>query len=92
MKNPPGFGGFWLHFKVERATGLEPATATLARWYSTIELRARWIGSRPNALPSVKPLDEPRPDGLGSRGKALLFKQGSCFIREEPPQCRGELG
>jgi hypothetical protein len=92
MKNPPGFGGFWLHFKVERATGLEPATATLARWYSTIELRARWMGSRPNALPSVKPLDEPRPDGLGSRGKALLFKQGSCFIREEPPQCRGELG
>jgi hypothetical protein len=50
------------------------------------------MGSRPNALPSVKPLDEPRPDGLGSRGKALLFKQGSCFIREEPPQCRGELG
>ncbi len=92
MKNPPGFGGFWLHFKVERATGLEPATATLARWYSTIELRARWMGSRPNALPSVKPLDEPGPGGLGGREEALLFKQGSCFIREEPPECRGELG
>jgi len=25
---------------LERATGLEPATATLARWYSTIELHA----------------------------------------------------
>ena len=25
---------------MERATGLEPATATLARWYSTIELHA----------------------------------------------------
>jgi len=48
------------------------------------------MGSRPNALPSVKPLDEPRPDGLGSRGEALLFKQGSCFIGEEPPQWRGK--
>ena len=67
MKNPPGFGGFWLHFKVERATGLEPATATLARWYSTIELRARWMGSRPNALSSVKPLEVPHPDGLRRR-------------------------
>ena len=85
MKNPPGFGGFWLHFKVERATGLEPATATLARWYSTIELRARWTGSRPNALPSVKPLDEPRPGSPRSRGKALLFQQGGSFVRKEPP-------
>ena len=89
MKNPPGFGGFWLHFKVERATGLEPATATLARWYSTIELRARWTGSRPNALPSVKPLDEPRPDGPWGRGEALLFKQGGRFIGKEPPKGRG---
>ena len=59
--------GFCSIFKVERATGLEPATATLARWYSTIELRARWEVSRPNALTSVKPLDKPHPDSLGSR-------------------------
>jgi hypothetical protein len=37
-------------------------------------------------------LDEPRPGGLGRRGETLLFKQGSRFVREEPPKRRGELG
>jgi len=36
-------------------------------------------------------LDKPGPCGLGSRGETLLFKQGSCFIGNEPTQGRGKL-
>ena len=40
----PSTRSAWLSyflFEMERSTGLEPATTTLARWRSTIELRAR---------------------------------------------------
>ena len=82
MKNPPKTGGFLLHFKVERATGLEPATATLARWYSTIELRARWKGSRPNPLATVKPLGKTITDNLRGRVEPLSLQKSCSFIRK----------
>ena len=91
MKNPPVFGGFLLHFKVERATGLEPATATLARWYSTIELRARWMGSRPKHLPSVKPLEEAAADGRGGGGQTRGLQAGCNLIGKDPAN-QGSVG
>ena len=36
---------FFLCFKLERETGLEPATSTLARWHSTIESLTHLFGA-----------------------------------------------